>query len=155
MGVLVLLLGLGGLVLLESTRGDQRDSQTIDRGISHLVEGLASGQRDDFVSAQKEFLDVNSGWLVDEYAAFALQTTERLRRRIVGSDSSQDTPRDQTAPYYAAIARGDLERARQWATNHASESTSGAAGRSKYMLRFITDIERVGGEGIVERIRGR
>jgi hypothetical protein len=154
-GVAVLLLFLGaGAVILNSNAPD-RDSKQMDRGISTLVEALESGKRSDFIAAQKVFLDVNSGWIVDRYAVFAIQATDRLRIRVVGPDEGERVRVDESSPYYSAIARGELREARKQAELASKRDDPEAGQRSKYMLRFVTDIERVGGEDVVEGIRGR
>lgn len=153
--MLLLFLCVGGLIFYESSRGPERDSQKMDRGIALLVEALHSGERSDFIAAQKVFLDVNSGWIVDRYAVFAIQATERLRMRVVGPDAGERLQTDEFSPFYVAIARGDLEEAREQAERVSKRDDPDADQRSKYMLRFVSDIERVGGEDVVERIRGR
>lgn len=152
---LVLLVIAAGFVYLKSSRGPEHDTHDMDRGIERLIAGLASGDREDFIAAQKIFLDVNSGWIVDEYAVFAIQATERLRERVVGPDGTEAVSKDATSPYYRAIANGDLDGARAWARSEATKSPDVGQARSKYMLRFVSDITRVGGEDVVERIRGR
>ncbi|MGM0556199.1 MAG: hypothetical protein ACQEVA_07455 [Myxococcota bacterium] len=153
--VILMLLGTASYVFFESTRETERDTQQMDRGVARLIEGLESGQRQDFVAAQKVFLDMNSGWIVDQYAAFAIQATERLRRRVVGPDENEPPTDDSTSRFYVLVADGRLDEAREWSLSRGDSDEASARTRSKYMLRFISDIERVGGEDVVERIRGR
>jgi hypothetical protein len=152
--VLVILLAVTALTFHHST-DDGRDTRHMDRGIARLADGLASGQRSDFIAAQKVFLDINSGWIVDQYAAFAIQATERLRRRVVGPDDGESVTEDATSEFYVLIADGEVERAREWALAADRKRGAGSRSRSEYMLRFVSDLQRVGGEDIVERIRGR